>query len=138
LVDRAAVEARLARLDRELAMIEQVRNAGRDRFLTNDGLQHQAERALQLAIQICIDVGAHLVAARGLRAPDEYRDVFERLSREDTLDAALAERLKDAVGQRNLLVHGYVDLDAALIWEKLGEVEDLRAFARWALSTANG
>jgi hypothetical protein len=57
--------------------------------------------------------------------------VFERLSREDTLDTALADRLKDAVGQRNLLVHGYVDLDPALIWEKLGEVEDLREFAGW-------
>jgi uncharacterized protein YutE (UPF0331/DUF86 family) len=129
LVDRVAVEARLARLDRELSMIEQVRGAGRGRFLADDGLQHQAERALQLAIQICIDVGAHLVAARGLRAPDEYRDVFERLSREDTLDAALAARLEEAVGQRNLLVHGYVDVDAAVIWEKLGEVDDLRAFA---------
>jgi uncharacterized protein YutE (UPF0331/DUF86 family) len=137
LVDRAAVEARLARLDRELSMIEQVRGAGRDRFLADDGLQHQAERALQLAIQICIYVGVHLAAARGLRAPEEYRDVFERLSREDTLDAALAERLKDAVGQRNLLVHGYVDLDTALVWEKLAEVEDLRAFAGWALATAS-
>jgi len=134
LVDRAAVEARLARLDRELSMIEQVRGAGRDRFLADDGLQHQAERALQLAIQICIYVGAHLVAARGLGAPDEYRDVFERLSRDDTLDPALAERLKDAVGQRNLLVHGYVDLDPALVSEKLAEVEDLRAFAGWALA----
>jgi uncharacterized protein YutE (UPF0331/DUF86 family) len=118
-------------------MIEQVRGAGRDRFLADDGLQHQAERALQLAIQICIDVGAHLVAARGLRAPDEYRDVFERLSRDDTLDTALADRLKDAVGQRNILVHGYVDLDPALIWEKLGEVDDLREFAWWALATAS-
>jgi uncharacterized protein YutE (UPF0331/DUF86 family) len=137
LVDRAAVEARLARLDRELSMIERVKRAGRDRFLADDGLQHQAERALQLAIQICIDIGAHLVAARGLRAPDEYRDVFERLSREDTLDTALADRLKDAVGQRNLLVHGYVDLDPALVWEKLAEVEDLRAFAAWALAAAS-
>lgn len=63
--------------------------------------------------------------------------MFERLSREDTLDAALAERLKDAVGQRNLLVQGYVDVDPALIWEKLGEVKDLRAFAAWALKTAS-
>jgi uncharacterized protein YutE (UPF0331/DUF86 family) len=82
-------------------------------------------------------VGVHLVAARGLRAPDEYRDVFERLSRDDILDPALADRLKDAVGQRNLLVHGCVDLDPALIWEKLGEVEDLRAFAGWALAAAS-
>jgi uncharacterized protein YutE (UPF0331/DUF86 family) len=137
LVDRAAVEACLALLDRELSIIEQVRRAGRDRFLTDDGLQHQAERALQLAIQICIYVGVQVVAARGLRAPDEYRDVFERLSREDTLDAALADRLKDAVGQRDLLVHGYIDLDPALIWEKLGEVEDLRTFARWVLARAS-
>jgi uncharacterized protein YutE (UPF0331/DUF86 family) len=137
LVDRAAVEARLARLDRELSMIERVRGAGRDRFLADDALQHQAERALQLAIQICISVGVHLVAAQGLRAPDEYRPVFERLSREDTLDAAHAKRLRDAVGQRNLLVHGYVDVDAAVVWEKLAEVDDLRAFAGWALATAS-
>ena len=137
MVDRAAVEARIARLDREVSIIEQVRGAGRERFLTDDGLQHQAERALQLAIQISIYVGVHLVAARGLRAPDEYCDVFERLSRDDMLDPALADRLKDAVGQRNLLVHGYVDLDPALIWEKLGEVEDLRAFAGWALAAAS-
>jgi uncharacterized protein YutE (UPF0331/DUF86 family) len=137
LVDRAAVEARLARLDRELSMIERVRGAGRDRFLADDGLQHQAERALQLAIQMCIYVGVSLGTARGLRAPDVYRDVFERLSREDTLDAALAERLKEVVGQRNLLVHGYVDVDAAVIWEKLAEVDDLRAFAGWAVATAS-
>jgi uncharacterized protein YutE (UPF0331/DUF86 family) len=126
------------RLDRELSMIERVTGAGRGRFLGDDGLQHQAERALQLAIQICIDIGAHLVAARGRRAADDYRDVFERLSREDTLDGALAERLKDAVGLRNLLVNGHLDLDPDLIWEKLGQVEDLRAFARWALATARG
>jgi uncharacterized protein YutE (UPF0331/DUF86 family) len=118
-------------------MIERVKGAGRDRFLADHRLQHQAERALQLAIQICLDVGVHLVAARGLRAPDEYRDVFERLSREDTLDAALAERLKDAVGQRNLPVHGYVDVDTTVVWEKLAEVDDLRAFAGWALAAAS-
>jgi uncharacterized protein YutE (UPF0331/DUF86 family) len=138
LVDRAAVERRLARLDRELVMMERGAGAGRERFLEDDGLQHQAERALQLAIQLCIDIGAHLVTARGLRAPDEYRDVFDRLAREDSLDSALAKRLQDAVGQRNLLVHGYLDIDPALIWDKLGEADDLRSFAAWALRTAAG
>ena len=98
MVDRAAVDARLARLDRELSMSERVSAEGRHRYLTDYGLQHQAERALQLAIQICIYVAVHLVAAQGLRAPDEYRDVFERLTHDDTLDPALAERLKDASG----------------------------------------
>jgi hypothetical protein len=43
-------------------------------------------------------------------------------------------RAPDAVGH---LVYGYVDLDPALIWEKLAEVEDLRAFAGWALAMAS-
>jgi hypothetical protein len=136
LVDRAAVEARLARLDRELSMIERVKEAGRDRFLADDGLHHlggagAAARHPDLPRCRCAPGGR-----AGLRAPDEYRDVFERLSREDTLDAALAERLEEAVGQRNLLVHGYVDVDAALVWEKLAEVDALRAFAGWALAAA--
>ena len=93
-------------------MIEQVRRAVPDCYLADDGLQHQAERALQLAIQTASTSGAPPPWPRGgWRAPDEYRDVFERLSRDYMLDPALADRLKDAVGQRNLLVHGYVDLD---------------------------
>jgi uncharacterized protein YutE (UPF0331/DUF86 family) len=132
LVDRALVEQRLSRLERELDMLARVSAAGRDRYVADDGLQHQAERALQVAIQVCMDTGAHLVAALGLKAPDDYRGVFERLAAGAGLDRALAERLKEAVGQRNLLVHAYVDVDPELMWAKLGEADDLRAFALWA------
>ena len=116
-------------------MLERVEGAGREAFLSDDALQHQAERALQLAIQVCIDVGAHLVVALGLGAPEDYRDVFERLTRAG-LDRTLAERMKDAVGQRNLLVHAYADIAPKRIWAKLGESDDLRSFARWALEQA--
>lgn len=117
-------------------MLARVSAAGRDRYIVDDGLQHQAERALQVAIQVCLDIGAHLVAALALKAPDDYRGVFDRLAVDAGLDRALAERLKDAVGQRNLLVHAYVDVDPELMWMKLAEVDDLRAFAHWASERA--
>ena len=96
------------------------------------------ERALEVSIQACIDVGAHLVAVWGLGAPEDYADVFERLSRDDELDRGLAERMKEATRQRNMLVRVYLEIDQTKIWDKLREVDDLRAFARWALDQAQG
>ena len=136
MVDRAAVEDRLARIEEELAFLEDVREGERDRYLSDRSLQRQAERALEVSIQACIDVGAHLAAAWGLPPPEDHRDVFERLAAGASLDRDLAERMKRAAAQRNLLVHLYLRIDHERIWEKLGELEDLRAFARWALARA--
>jgi uncharacterized protein YutE (UPF0331/DUF86 family) len=87
-----------------------------------------AEHALQLAIQTCIDVGAHVVSELGLKAPADYRGVFESLCPAG-LDAQLAERLAAAAGMRNILVHGYLDVDDEAVWNALDRLADLRAFA---------
>ena len=136
LVDREAIEGRIGRLEGELAVLERARGRGREHYLVDDSLKREVERALQVAIQICIDVGVHFVAAEGLGVPSDYREVFERLASEGGLDPPLAERLKAAVGQRNLLVHAYLDIDHERIWEKLTEADDLREFSRWATQRA--
>lgn len=69
MVDHAAIEIRTERLDRELATLARVRSGGRGSYLADHGLQLQVERALQGAIQACIDIGSHLVAAWGLGLP---------------------------------------------------------------------
>jgi len=132
LVDRQRVEERLARLARELALLDDARHVGRDVYLADEDLQQRVERALQVAIQTCIDIGTHFVASWSLGAPEGYADVFERLRLSGELDRGLAEALMSAVGQRNLLVHAYLDIDHQIIWEKLSEADDLRAFGVWA------
>lgn len=136
MVDREAMEERLARLDYELGVIDGIVADGRDPYLADTSRQHVGERALQVSIQICIDVGAHFVAALGLGAPGDYADVFERLSRGADLDRQLAEALKDAAKQRNILVHLYLDVDSQKVWEGLENVSMLRDFARWAYERA--
>jgi uncharacterized protein YutE (UPF0331/DUF86 family) len=138
MVDRGAVESRARRIDAELEVLEHARTGGREPYLRNRSLQREVERALEVSIQACIDIGAHLVAVWGLGAPEDYADVFERLSRDDALERGLAERMKEAAGQRNMLVHVYLEIDHTKIWDKLSEVDDLRAFARWALDQAQG
>jgi uncharacterized protein YutE (UPF0331/DUF86 family) len=130
LVDAERIRDRLERLDRLLARLDSVIAAGEAAYMADVGLRLQAERALQLCIQISIDIGAHLIAERGLDQPTDYRGVFRSLADAAIIDVDLAERLADAAGLRNLLVHGYADLDDAAIWEALGRLDDIRAFAR--------
>jgi uncharacterized protein YutE (UPF0331/DUF86 family) len=138
LVDSARVLERLSRLDPLLRRLEGVRTGGREAYLADADVRLGAERALQLALQITIDVGAHLVAELGLQPPPTYRAVFASLQDGGLIDTDLAQRLGDAVGLRNLLVHGYAELDDLQVWQALERLDDLRAFAAAAVAAADG
>lgn len=71
-----------------------------------------------------------------LAAPRTYREVFTGLAQAGILDRALAARLQEAAGLRNLLVHGYAELDDQRIFAALGRLDDLRAFAAAAARAA--
>lgn len=136
MVDSAAIEQRLELIEEELAVLDRARRGGRERYLRDRSLQRETERALQLSIQACIDIGSQIVAAGGLGVPNDYADVFELLERGAALDGGLAGAMRDATRQRNLLVHVYLAIDPARIFEKLEEAEALRAFAGWAMEQA--
>jgi uncharacterized protein YutE (UPF0331/DUF86 family) len=138
LVDSARVLGRLERLDSLLALLERTRAAGEEAYVGNVESRLAVERALQLALQIAIDVGAHLVSELGLQAPEDYRGVFKSLRDGGVVGAELAERLGAAAGLRNLLVHAYAELDERQIWAALGRLEDLRLFAAAALAATEG
>lgn len=129
LVDPEGISARIERLGPLLEELEQIGDGGRDAYMASFRTRLAAAHAIQLAVQICIDVGAHLIAEEGLPAPADYRGVFESLRGAD-LDGDLAARLGDAAGMRNILVHDYLEDDE--IWEALGRLEDLREFAAFA------
>lgn len=131
MVDAETVAARLTRLDQLLEQLDQVHAAGPDAYAADFRTRLAAQHALQLAIQACIDVGAHLIAASDLQMPSDYRGVFAALVPAG-IDADLATRLGHAAGMRNILVHDYLDLDDRLVWEALGDLADLRSFAAFA------
>ena len=138
MVDADSVFAKLARLDALLGVLEDARVRGRAAVTADLHLQLEVERALQVSIQICIDVGAHLVSELGLKPADDYQGVFRSLAAHGTIDSGLADRLSAAAGLRNLLVHDYGDIDHARLWDSLGELDDLRSFAAVADCLARG
>lgn len=134
MVDAEVVRRRLREIDRRLGWLRSIHEAGRTPFLGDPGVQAQAERHLQLAIQSCIDIALHAVSESTAETPEDYGSAFVILSRAGMLDAALADRLRLATGLRNVLVHGYLDVDPERVWDQLGRLDDLEAFALAALA----
>jgi uncharacterized protein YutE (UPF0331/DUF86 family) len=128
LVDARGVTERLNRLGTMVEELERLRDKGRDAYEADFEVRLATEHALQTAVQICIDVGAHLIAERGLATPADYRAVF-RILGSAGLDAELAERLGNAAGMRNVIVHEYLAVDDDFVWEALENPDDLREFA---------
>lgn len=71
------------------------------------------ERWLQLSIQVLIDLGDRVVAARGLPEPTRSREIFEVLAREGVISAADSTGMGRLVNLRNDLVHDYGEFTPA-------------------------
>lgn len=133
MVDAESVSSRLDRLSKLLGELEEIRTTGHGAYGSDFRTRLAAAHALQVAVQVCIDIGAHLVAEEGLDSPSDYRDVFASL-RSIGLDDQLAGRMAEAAGMRNILVHEYLEVDDELVWGALDRLDDLREFAAFAQS----
>jgi uncharacterized protein YutE (UPF0331/DUF86 family) len=114
-VDRSLIEEKLESLRRCVARVSDKTPADA-RVLQNDpDLQDIVSVNLTRAVQLSVDIAAHLIASLNTPAPDTMSDAFDVLAQEGVISTALAERLKQAVGFRNIAVHQYKKIDWAIV-----------------------
>ena len=123
------VRERLALVRTNLAVLGATAALPRDRFLADRKEQWAAAYALQTTVQALLDAGAHILSARFKESPHEYGEIVPQLVRHGVIEAPLGERLLKVAGFRNILVHEYAAVDYALVHDKLGQLNDLAAFA---------
>ncbi len=125
----ARVEERVDTIERSCERLDRMAADGRDRFDADSDTRDVAALRVQLGVQAAIDIASHLIAARGWTRSSDYRGLFLELGRREVLSPELAARLADAAGMRNVLVHGYLEVDPDLLWGAVVKgPADLRAF----------
>ena len=121
---------------KKLAVIEtsvrELRTLARPEAVARDVKEQRfVEHTLQVAIQAALDVASHVVSDERLGEPRTNRELFALLARRGLLPAELANRLGHMAGFRNVLVHGYQDVDLAVVQDVLANrLDDLLAFVR--------
>ena len=114
------------------AYVHDLRTLGRpDDLATDIREQRFTLHTLQLAAQAALDVASHIVSDDHLGEPETSRDLFGLLARHGWIDNDLAAKLEDMAGFRNVLVHGYADVDLGVVEDVIRHrLDDLLAFAQ--------
>ena len=128
-VDPVVVRRRLRAIERSLRVLRTLRARGREAFLADEVVQDRAERHAQLLAQACADIALHILSGTGSAAPETYAEALGALAAAGVIPVPLGARLADAVRLRNILVHGYLDVDHGRLFDELGWIEQTEEFA---------
>jgi uncharacterized protein YutE (UPF0331/DUF86 family) len=111
--------------------VEQLRSLAKPDALRTDVREERfVEHTLQVAIQAALDVASYIVSDDRLGEPETNRELFDLLAGAGRIAPPLATTLRDMAGFRNVLVHGYQDMDLGVVEDVLrNHLGDLLAFA---------
>jgi uncharacterized protein YutE (UPF0331/DUF86 family) len=132
-MDRGVIERKLEALRHCIARVRAKRPPTAESLAADADLQDVLVLNLSRAVQVCVDIGAHLLAPSGSALPATMGETFTRLGEVGLIDTELAARLRRAVGFRNIAVHNYEAIDWEIVWLLAGDpLRDFEAFARQA------
>lgn len=138
-MDRQVIEQKLESLRRCLKRVAEKCPSDPVTLERDLDLQDIITLNLSRAVQLCVDIGSHLIA--GMEAappPDTMGQTFDVLAQAGILDEELALRLKKAVGFRNIAVHNYEVIDWMIVHTiASSHLGDFTEFARVIASGLN-
>ncbi len=115
-MDNAVILAKMEALQHCVARIQSRIPASIENLIDDYDLQDIISINLERAVQLCVDIAAHILADRNTPAPSSMAACFEELRKEGYLPEDVANQLKKAIGFRNISVHAYQDIDWAIVF----------------------
>lgn len=130
-MDREVVDKKLESLRRCLLRLETKCPQEPSILIADLDLQDIISLNLSRAVQICVDIGAHLIAGLEIPPPGTMGETFDLLAQEGILSKELATNLKKAVGFRNIAVHNYETINWHIVYSIVkNHLDDFNAFAK--------
>lgn len=121
MVDKLLIARKLERAESYLKQVRQKKDPGISLFVKDNDLQSIILFNLIQAIQICIDIGSHIISDSEWETPSTQAAIFEILASKKVITNALAKKMIRMVGFRNRIVHEYEKTDMKIVhavWKK--------------------
>ena len=129
-MDKLILHEKLDALARCLQRIEAKTPTDLDVLTRDADLQDILVLNLTRAVQLCVDIGSHVVSNSDAPPPQTMGQVFTTLATLGFITNELAEKLRRAVGFRNIAIHNYERVDWAVVHAIcIRFLGDFRAFA---------
>jgi len=115
-MDNGVILAKLESLQHCVERIQSRMPSTVESLVEDYDLQDIISINLERAVQLCVDIAAHILADRNAPTPNSMAACFDELRKEGYLPEAVANQLKKAIGFRNISVHAYQDIDWSIVF----------------------
>ena len=115
MVDEALILRKLGELEEYLRQIKEYENVPVEKYEEDWKTQRIIERTLQMMIETCADICAHIISDKNYRIPTSYADTFKVLEENGIINLHLLEKLSKMAKFRNVIVHQYDRVDAEIV-----------------------
>ncbi len=134
MISNEVINAMVDLIEENLALIEEIKMQGFESFSNNFRDIQAAKHSLQESIEACLDIGSHIIAEKGFRRAEDYKDIYNVLEEERIITPVLSSKLQEMAKFRNLLVHRYGKIDTKRIFIIMSEdINDIKQFVNTIL-----
>ena len=131
MVDSDLIIAKAGSVRSHLNRVYEKRNVDLDGFLKDIDTQESILFNIQMAVQNCIDIAAHIISEKGLGVPGSTTEMFYVLGKNGYLDSDLTQKMVKAIGFRNLIVHEYGKIELEQVYEiAQNDIKDLNEYLK--------
>lgn len=116
-VKRSAITERIKELDQILVELNKYRAIDEATLHQDLSQRWIIERGLIAGAEIVFDIADHVLAAHFGLYVDSYEDSLQQLHDNQIISQLLYQQLKGLGGFRNILVHRYLGIDIALVFQ---------------------
>tara|TARA_B100001971_G_C17975941_1_gene424800 strand:- start:27 stop:377 length:351 start_codon:yes stop_codon:yes gene_type:complete len=116
MIDRHLIVSKADKVYNCLKRIHEKRSVTLNEFISDLDRQESILFNLQMAIQNCIDIAAHIVSDEELGVAGSTNEMFYMLQENSYLSLDLTEKMVVAAGFWNLVVHEYEVLDLKRVY----------------------
>ncbi|MGH8934599.1 MAG: type VII toxin-antitoxin system HepT family RNase toxin [Egibacteraceae bacterium] len=128
MVDAVRLARLLQRLGEQLAILRSRAAEDPEALRADEARLSGTKYRLVTAIEAVLDIAHHLLASELWGPAEDSADAVRLLGRHGVIEAEIAARLARATGFRNVLVHGYTEVDDDIVVASLDELDDLQVF----------
>ena len=112
-MDQLILVQKIESLRRCIKRVEEKMPSSVDRLIEDPDIQDILVLNITRAVQLCVDIGSHIISETEESAPSTMGEVFATLNKLGAITPATSEAMRKAVGFRNVAVHNY----DAINWE---------------------
>jgi len=115
LVDTPLILRKIAELEKYYKQIGEFAGITLDQYVSDWKVQRIVERTLQMMIETCVDIANHIISDKEFRTPVTYADAFKVLCENGIITNDMLFVMEKMAKFRNIVVHQYENIDAAII-----------------------